>query len=88
MLPYRFMNQRCLGCDVIRLASAKGDYCHACQKEIDLYRQGGEKLPPKPKSDGHEIVSDWEGRKDWTHYRERSLCFGQRKPRIYVRPLE
>lgn len=88
MLPYLFMNQRCLGCDVLRLASSTGDYCHSCLKEIELYQQGGERLPkmPSPEAEPMQVVDTWEGRRDWTHYRERSLCYGKRKPRIYVRP--
>lgn len=84
------MNQRCLGCDVIRLATAKGDYCHSCLKEIELYRNGGERLPKRPEPDAQSpvVVDTWDGRRDWTHYRERSLCYGKRKPRIYVKPTE
>lgn len=73
---------------MLRMVSAKGDYCHSCLEEIRRYRNGGERLPPAPKSEGHQIVDNWEGMKDWTHYRERSLCFGKRKPRIYIRPEE
>lgn len=70
------------------MANAVGDYCHSCLREIALHRNGGERLPkrPEPDANGVEVVATWERRRDWTHYRERSLCYGKRKPRIYVRP--
>jgi hypothetical protein len=82
------MDQRCLGCNVIRLATAAGDYCHACLREIEAYSQGGERLPRRPSGEGYQVVDTWMGRREWTHYRERSLCYGKRKPRIYVRPSD
>ncbi len=80
------MSQRCLSCDVLMMATRADEYCVTCRADITAYWNGGEKLPPRPKGGGLVVIDTWEGRRGWTHYRERSLCFGRRKPRVYVRP--